>query len=152
MIGMKIAALALAVGGLGVVGAGAYHVQGRLSGHRHEMMHKFVEFAVDQKLEAIGATDAQKQKVRAIKERLLARAHALHGERESFRAELLGVLEQESPDPARLKALARERIDAFSGFADEAADALVELHGVFTPQQRQQLLADLREHVESHHR
>jgi hypothetical protein len=29
---------------------------------------------------------------------------------------------------------------------------VVELHGVFTPEQRHQLLAELREHMERHHR
>jgi len=51
-----------------------------------------------------------------------------------------------------VKALVHERTEALTRFADEAADALVELHGAFTPDQRKQLLADAREHMARHRR
>jgi len=154
MINAKVVVLALAGGGVGLAGLGAYgvHAHGGFGGHRHAMAHKFIEFVVNEKLDQVGATDAQKEKVRAIKERLMAKGKALHGDKEALHRELLSILEQDSPDPARLKALAHERIDALSRFADDAADALVELHGVFTPEQRQKLLADLRTHMERHRR
>lgn len=153
MISTKIGVLALAVGGAGALGVGAWQAQahGGFRGHgRHEMFHKFVDFAVSEKLDEIGASAAQKEKVRAIKDRLMKKGEALHGDREAFRKELVALLEQDNPDPAQLKALAHERIEAFSRFADEAADALVELHGVFTPEQRRQLLAEAREHMKAH--
>ncbi|HKC13308.1 MAG TPA: periplasmic heavy metal sensor [Vicinamibacteria bacterium] len=153
MIGTKVAALALAAGGVGILGLGAWQVHATgVQGHdRHEMFHKFVGFAVNEKLDAIGATAAQKEKVRAVEERLFKKGESLHGERASFHHELMALLEQDSPDPAQVKALAHKHIDKFSQFADDAADALVELHGVFTPEQRQQLLGELREHMERHH-
>jgi Spy/CpxP family protein refolding chaperone len=155
MIGTKVAVLALAAGGVGVLGLGAWqvHAKGGFPGHdRHEMFHKFINFAVNEKLDEIGASAAQKEKVRAAEARLFKKGEALHGERDSFRQELLALLEQDNPDPAQVKALAHKHIDKFSQFADEAADAVVELHGVFTPEQRHQLLAELREHMERHHR
>jgi hypothetical protein len=51
-----------------------------------------------------------------------------------------------------VKALVRPRIDAFAQFADEAADAVAELHGVLTPDQRRKLLAEAREHAARHGR
>lgn len=155
MVSTKIAVLALAVGGAGALGVGAWQAQahGGFPGHgRHKMFHKFVDFAVSEKLDEIGATAAQKDKVRAIKERLVKGGESLHRDKEAFRRELLALLEQDNPDAAQVKALARERIEAFSQFADEAADALVELHGVFTPEQRRRLMTELREHMERHHR
>jgi len=44
----------------------------------------------------------------------------------------------------------RERTEALTRFADEVADAVVELHGILTPEQRKQLLADAREHMARH--
>jgi Spy/CpxP family protein refolding chaperone len=153
MITTKVAILALATGGASLLGLGAWKVHAYAGHHgRHDMIHKFVDFAVNEKLDEIGASAAQKEKVRAVKERLIQKAQALHGEREAFHKDLLAMLEQDNPDPLRLKALAHERIDKLSQFADEAADAVVELHGVFTPEQRRQLLAELNEHMEQHHR
>jgi periplasmic protein CpxP/Spy len=155
MIYTKTAVLALALGGAGIVGAGALHYQahGGLGGHRDPaMMQKFIDFTVNEKLDEIGATEAQKQKVREIKDRLVKDGKALHQDHAALHQELLGLLEQDNPDPARLKALVHERTDAITRFADEAADAAIELHGVFTPEQRKKLLADLKEHMEGGHR
>jgi Spy/CpxP family protein refolding chaperone len=151
MIDVKIAALAVAVGGAGVLGVGAYQAHGSFGGHRDgALMHKFIEFAVNEKLDEVGATPAQKQKVQEVKERLLAECHTLRGDRKAFREELLTLLEQDNPDPARLKAAVRQRTEALTRIADDAADALVELHAVFTPEQRKTLLADARAHLERH--
>lgn len=154
MIGTKVAVLALAAGGVGLLGVGAWqvHAQGGFCGHRHAMTHKFIDFVVNEKLDEIGATSAQKERVGAIKDRLMKKAEALHDDHQALHNDLLALLEQDNPDPARLKALVHERIEAFSRFADEAADGLVELHGVFTPEQRRKLLAEAREHVKPHAR
>ena len=154
MIATKMAVLALAVGGAGVVGAGTLHAraQGGFRGHGDRvMMHKFVDFVVNEKLDEIGATESQKQKVREIKDRLQKDAKALHQDHAALHRELLGLLEQDNPDPARLKALVHERAEAVTRFADEAADAAIELHGVLTPEQRKKVLAMAREHMEARH-
>jgi Spy/CpxP family protein refolding chaperone len=142
--------LALAAGGVGMLGVGAWgaHAQGRFGGHRDPlMMRKFIDFAVNEKLDAIGATDAQKQKVREVKDRLMKDGRALHESHAVLRDKVLALLAQDNPDAAQLKALIRERTDAVSRFGDEAADAIVEIHAVLTTEQRQKLLAGAREHL-----
>ena len=116
------------------------------------MRRKFIDFMVNEKLDAIGATDAQKQKVVEIKDRLLQEAQALHPDRTVFRREILGLLEQDNPDPARLRALVHERTLALTRFADQAVDAALELHDVLTPEQRQKIRADIEAHMEARHR
>ena len=151
MIGTKMAVVALALGGVGILGAGALHAHARggFFGHRDAAMRrKFIDFMVNEKLDAIGATDAQKQKVREIKDRLVKDGQALHPDHEALHQELLSLLEQDNPDAARLKALVHERTEAITRFADEAVDAAIELHGVLTPEQRKKLLAAAKEHTE----
>jgi Spy/CpxP family protein refolding chaperone len=153
MFDPRIAVLALAVSGVGALGFGAYrvHAYGGFRGHRdHAMMHKFIDFTISEKLDAIGASDAQKQKVREIKDRLVKDGQALREAHGSLHEQVLGLLEKDEVDAAQLKSMVKERTEAFSRFAEEAADALVELHGVFTPEQRRQLLAEAREHRERH--
>jgi Spy/CpxP family protein refolding chaperone len=156
MIGTKVAVLALVLGEIGAVGAAVAHVrngEGGGFGHgRHAMRRKFFDFMVNEKLDEIGATDAQKQKVREIRDRLCADAKALRPAKGTLHRELATLLEQDNPDPVRLKALVKEYTDAITRFGDEAIDAAIELHGVLTPEQRKKLLTDVQEHMESRHR
>lgn len=152
MIDLKLAALAMAVSGAGILGVGAYRSHGGFRGHgAGALMRKFIDFAVNEKLDEVGASEAQKQKVREIKDRLVKEAHALRDDRKAFRDELLSILEQDNPDAAQLKAAVRQRTEAFGRLAEDAADAVIELHGVFTPEQRKKLLAEAREHMARHH-
>ena len=155
---LKIAMVALATGSASLLGLGTWAVHerggfcGRHGGARSEMVHKFIDFAVSEKLDEVDATAEQRQKVREIKDRLMKEGHALREGKEGLREELLLQLSQENPDPAKVKGLVRERMNAFSAFADDATDALLELHATFTPAQRAQLLADARDHVARHGR
>jgi Spy/CpxP family protein refolding chaperone len=153
MLDPRITVLAIAVSGAGALGVGAWtaYAHGGFRGHRDPaLMHRFIDFALDEKLDAIGATEAQKQKVREIKDRLVKDGHPLRESHLAFRDDVLKLLEQDNLDPAQVKGLVRERTEAFTRFADEVADAVVELHGILTPEQRKQLLADAREHMSSH--
>jgi len=155
---LKIAMLAFATGSASLLSLGAWTVHERggfrchRGGARAEMVHKFIDFAVNEKLDEIDATAEQRQKVQEIKERLLKEGHDLREGRQELREELLTLLSQDKPDPARVRALVHQRTDAFARFADDAIDALLELHGTFTPAQRAQLLEHAREHMASRHR
>ena len=155
---LKIAMLAFATGGASLMGLGAWtmHERGGFCGHgggaHGQMVHKFIDFAVSQKLDEIDATAEQRQKVQEVKERLLKEGHALRAGKQELHEELMALLAQDHPDPARVKALVRKRTDEFARFADDATDAVLELHATFTPAQRARLLADAREHAASRHR
>jgi periplasmic protein CpxP/Spy len=153
MLDPRITLVALAVSGAGALGLGAWtaYAHGGFHGRRDPaMVHKFVDFAVNEKLDEIGATDAQRQKVKEIKDRLIKDVHALRDTKGAFRDDLLKILEQDSVDSAQVKTMVRQRTEALTRFADEAAESVVELHAVFTPEQRKQLLSDLREHMDRH--
>lgn len=153
----KIAVLAFATGGAGALGMGAYSLHdraggfcGRFGAARSEMVHKFVDFAISEKLDEIDATAEQRQKVREVKERLMKEGHALREGKDELRQQLLEAWAQDEPDAARVKALVRQRVNAFAAFADDATDAMLELHSTFTPAQRAKLLEDARQRLASH--
>lgn len=156
MIDLKLGLLALAaVGATGAAGVGALraHGHGCFRGHgSHAMMEKFVDFTLNEKLDEIRASDVQKQKIREIKDRLVREGKALHDDRDSFRQQIVTLLAQDEPDAEKVRNLVQQRTEAFTRFADDATGAVLELHGVLTPDQRKQLLADLREHMEAHQR
>jgi Spy/CpxP family protein refolding chaperone len=150
------AVLALGVTGVGVAGFGAYraYAHGGFRGHggHHAMFLKFVDFAVNEKLDEIQATPAQRQKVQELKERLVAQGKAIHDEKADTHEQLLALLSQDDLDEAKLRGLVKERTEAISKFGDTVADAVIELHQTLTPEQRQKLLAEMREHMAEHGR
>ncbi len=155
MFDPRIAVLALAVSGAGALGFGAWrtHAHGGFRGHGFggpAMMHKFLDFAVNEKLDEIGANEAQKQKVLEIKDRLVKSVHAFRDGRGPLHDELLALVEKDNLEPGELKAAVHARAQEMVKLADEAAEAVSELHGVLTPEQRKQLLADAREHIARH--
>jgi len=146
----KWAVVAAGVAGAAVLSLAVAHrvsAHGGFHGCRDRAsLHAFMGRALERHLEQIGADDAQRQKIQAVAERLAQEGRALHGEHQALRAELVALLEQDHPDAAKLKAFLRQRAEAYARFADHAADAALELHGILTPEQRQKLLAHIRDH------
>jgi len=141
---MVVGAALAGVAGVGGLGASAWRAHGGFRGHGHdpEMVHRFIQFAVNEKLDAVDATPEQRQKVKEVTGRLLQEAKALHQAKADLHDQMSALLAQDEPDPAQVKALVRGRVQEFSRFADDATDALLELHRTFTPEQRAKLLAD----------
>jgi periplasmic protein CpxP/Spy len=110
-------------------------------------MAAFVTDRLDDALDDLDATDAQRQQIHAVKDRLLARGQALRGGHEAAHAEVLAQWKAEQPDRAKLHALVDTRIEEMRAFAHEAVDGAVEVHGVLTPEQR----AEVAEKIERRH-
>lgn len=96
----------------------------------------FVTDRVDDVLDDLDATDAQRQQIHAIKDRLLAKGLELHQQGEPLHGEVLAQWESASPDRARLHALVDQRFEAMRAFAHDAVDAGIEVHDILTPEQR----------------
>ena len=124
---------------------------GRCGGpDRHDpaQMAAFVTDRVDDMLDDLNATDAQRQQVHAIKDRLLAQGMEMHKDAEPLHGEVKSQWESATPDRARLHALVDQRSDAMRAFAHQAVDAGIEIHDILTPEQR----AKLERKVERMHR
>lgn len=101
----------------------------------------FVTDRVDDALDDVDATPAQRERIHAVKDRLLARQAELRGDRDALRAELLAAWRGDAVDRARLHAIVDERIEALRAFAHAAADGAVDVHDALTPAQRAELAA-----------
>ena len=99
----------------------------------------FVTERVNDELDDLDATPAQREKVVAVKDRLLAEATRLHADRDALHAELLAAWKAETVDRARLHALVDERIEAARAFAHAAVDGAADVHDVLTPDQREKV-------------
>lgn len=99
----------------------------------------FVTARLDDALDDVDATPAQRAQLQAIKDRVLARAQALRGDREATRQALLAEWSAASVDRAKVHALIDARAAEMQALAHEVADAVIEAHDVLTPEQRAKL-------------
>ncbi|WP_426745293.1 Spy/CpxP family protein refolding chaperone [Myxococcus faecalis] len=114
-------------------------------GHNPERIKQVVTWKLNDKLDDLDATEAQRQSIHAVKDRLLEQGAKLAEEQRGVRSEVVGQLESATPDAKRLHALVDERIEALRAFAHQATDAALEVHGTLTPEQRKALATEFRE-------
>ncbi len=130
--------LALAIGGLLLAaGFAAGCHRGPGGWHRDPAeVTKRVNERVDDVLDRLDATAAQREKIHGIADRLVADGLKLRGDHAAVRGELLAAWKAETVDRAKLHALVDQRIEALRAFAHEAADGVADAHDVLTPAQR----------------
>ncbi|RKH71291.1 Spy/CpxP family protein refolding chaperone [Corallococcus aberystwythensis] len=112
-----------------------------------ERIHQMVTWKLDDKLDDLDATEAQRTSIHAVKDRLLNEGRGLMEGQQAARTEAVTQLASDTPDAAKLHALVDARIDAARAFAHKAVDAVLEVHRTLTPAQRQELVGDIREHT-----
>lgn len=117
-------------------------------GHGHARMERMVARHVEDLLDEIQATPEQRTQILAIKDRVVARAQALHQGQGGLRQELVAQWDAASPDLARVDAIIDERAEAMKGFAHDVAGALAEVHGALTPEQRAKLSRRIHRHLD----
>ncbi|MHB8879343.1 MAG: Spy/CpxP family protein refolding chaperone [Myxococcaceae bacterium] len=134
----------LIVASLGLLAVAPLGCHGGDPAKKAERMKKYVTWQLDDQLDSIDATDAQRQQVAKVRDQMFAEAAPLAEGHKAARAELLAQLEAPRPDAPRLHALVDERIEAARAVAHKLTDAVVELHGAFTPEQRAKLAGNIR--------
>ena len=136
------AALVAILGGAAVLTgfAGGCHGRGHgLHGRDPAAMAAAVTEHVDEALDDLDATPAQRTKVHEVKDRQLASARTAHEGREEDHAALLAAWRSPTPDRAALLARVDARIDALRALAHEAVDGALEVQATLTPEQREKL-------------
>ena len=113
-------------------------------------MERFVANRLDDMLDDLRATDAQRQQIQAIKDKIVADAKALRAGHGDVHEELLAQWQLDTPDAARVHAIVDGRADSMKRLADEVTDALLQVHGILTPEQRAQIAKKAQRHREEH--
>ena len=123
--------LAVGVLAVGAMGCGR-------GGERAERMEKMVQWKVDDLLSELDATQAQKDKGRALANDVLAEARSTVTQSEASREALLAEWKSTKPDRAKVRAIIDTQLEAMRTVAYQAADSAIELHATLTPEQRAQ--------------
>ncbi len=133
----------LAVAALGTLALTAFR-------HHHDpaRFEQHVSARVDSLLDDVHATADQRTQILAIKDKLLADAKALHASHAGMHQELLAQWQADQPDAAKVHALVDGRADAMKKLADEVADAMIQVHGILTPDQRAKIAKKLQRHMQ----
>jgi Spy/CpxP family protein refolding chaperone len=100
----------------------------------------FVTDRVDDALDDLEATPAQREQVHAAKQRLLDRGAGERAAGRAAREAMLAEWRAASPDRARLHALVDERARAMTALAHAAVDEVLEVHASLAPEQREKLV------------
>lgn len=118
--------------------------------HDPERGYKFASWRIDSKLDDLKATEDQKAKIHAIRDRVFTEVKAAVAEHRATRGEALAQFERGNPDANALKNMVDARLSSAKGVAYKIVDALVEAHAVLTPEQQKQLTGKLRERMNKH--
>ncbi len=140
----KIVLVAAALAAIAAFAVGCGHH--RRHGPKH--VERFTTSMVDNVLDDIDATDAQAEKIQAIRANLVQLALAERDAHHEAGAAVAAELRKENPDAARVHALIDARSAAMTALAHQAGDALIEVHGVLDAKQR----AELLDQIEAHHK
>jgi Spy/CpxP family protein refolding chaperone len=116
----------------------------RWHGHPGQRIKAYIEDLLDD----VKATDAQRQQITAIEDKIIADAQALHQKQKGGHQELLDQWNAAQPDQAKLHAMIDAHVEAMRTIAYEAADGLVQAHGILTPEQRAEVGRKLQKRME----
>lgn len=130
---LATSALALA---MGAAACGRSHHGGWMD---EERAQKMMTWKVDDVLDDIDATDAQRKAVHAEKDTLLTKALAKKQEQDKDKKEIRDQLASDSPDADRLHALVDGAATRWTEMGHEAIDAALRLHKQLDKSQRRAL-------------
>jgi Spy/CpxP family protein refolding chaperone len=98
------------------------------------------------RLDAVGATDAQKAQIKATWENLRPQLKAVREERMKIRQDLRKALTAPNVDAAQVEKLRKEQLALADKASGLITQGMVASAKVLTPDQRQKLAADLEQH------
>ncbi len=108
----------------------------------------FLDFALwrlDKGVEELNLSETQKERYGELKEEIKTGLKERMDERNRWREELQTELSKENPDVRALSESVKHRIELFSGFMEENLDLFAEFYQTLDQQQKQKVLAMVRE-------
>jgi Spy/CpxP family protein refolding chaperone len=108
-------------------------------GARGERLEKLVALKVDDALDDVDATQAQRERVQAMTKETLTSAKPVVEQALATRSALVSEWKAERPDSARVHQLIDAQLDSLRSAVHRLADQALELHQVLTPAQRERV-------------
>jgi protein CpxP len=109
---------------------------------------RLVTAHIDDALDDLKATDAQRAQVHVLKSQLLQDGQKFAAGQREARKALVAQWDAAQPDAAQVHALIDARIDALRALAHETADSAIQLHGILTAEQRAQISKKIHRRME----
>jgi len=139
------------------IGVASLAAVGLLAGFASKWEHRdpqraqeFMSKRIDRLLDQINATPEQRAKINEIKDQLMQQGTALRQAHRDLKKELITQWQSPQVDAAKIHAMVDQRVEEFRARAQQAADAMVQLHDVLTPEQRAQVQQELSKHHGRH--
>jgi Spy/CpxP family protein refolding chaperone len=145
MKGLKISAVALVLSGA-VVGLAGFG-WGHMHCHGQKFMKRIVDAHVEEAMDKLEATADQRQKVSALEDKLLADVQTLRKAHRDAFTTLAGQFSQDQLDTATLDQTFAGQRQAMEQTRQDIRQAMVDLHDLLTPTQRQQLGSMVKERL-----
>jgi periplasmic protein CpxP/Spy len=117
-------------------------------GHDPARMGQMVTAHLDEVLDDLKATDAQRTQILALKDKLLQDGQQRFAANRDAHQKLVAEWDSAQPNPAQIHAIIDARIDALRAMAHETADAAIQFHGILTPEQRAQVSKKVHRRME----
>lgn len=137
--------LFVAVVSLVALGATAVYAGPWFGGEKSERIKTFVHWKLDDVLDDLDATDAQRSRITPLADQLVDSAMTRFSDQDVFREELLALWQAPKADAEAARAKVQARIENARGLAYEAIDAAAAVHAALDPAQR----AALAEQIEA---
>lgn len=118
--------LALSVSAMGATGCG----------NRPERFEKMVQWRIDDALDELDATQAQRERVQVLTKEAIANGKPLAEQAQATRAALMSEWKSTTPDSNKVHGLVDAQLDAVRAFAHSLTDKALEVHQLLTPKQR----------------
>jgi Spy/CpxP family protein refolding chaperone len=137
-------------GALGLVAAGAAVAYGTHGGGRHAFMKRIIVAAIDDALDEAKVTAEQRTALHGIRDRAFAAVEQVAEGRRTHLEEGLRLFEADQVDPARVEAFHRQGDEERQQVREAIHQAIVDAHGILTPDQRRAVADYVRHHRMSH--
>jgi Spy/CpxP family protein refolding chaperone len=122
----------------------------KTGGWREKFMRNLVDNRLDDALAKINANAEQRNKIHAVKERVIAAIHDMHKDRQAHINEILDIFAAPKIDASRVQALRTQHEAQAKRIGDVVVGAVTEVHGTLTPVQRKAALDLARAHHAAH--
>jgi Spy/CpxP family protein refolding chaperone len=143
---VTVAAISVVVLGLGAAAIGAWaHGTGGAGAHGW-MMKRMVSGMLDEALDQASVSAEQRAAIHASRDRAFAAFEAQRPDHDTQREQILAMFEADRVDPAQLEALHARMEEHRGAMRTAVTQAIVEIHGTLTPEQRKVVAQFVRNH------